>query len=126
MAEGFVNYEFEGDVTADSAGVEPSEVNPYAINAMGEIGIDISHQRSKHVRELMDNEYDLIITLCDYAAGICDMWPKTGEIVHIPFEDPFNTTGTNEKILDEYRRVRDLIRTQIGEFLRSRIAQNDS
>lgn len=117
MAEGIVNHDFEGKIIADSAGIEPSVVNPNAVEVMREIGIDISHHRSKHIQELLENEYDLIITLCNSAAQKCSVWPKASEVVHMPFDDPFDVKGTQEAILAEYRRVRDLIRNNIGKFL---------
>jgi arsenate reductase len=118
MAEGLINHDFKGKIEADSAGVEPGVLNPNAVEVMREIGIDISHQRSKHIQELLGSEYDLIITLCDYAAQTCPVWPKAGEMVYMPFDDPFNAKGTQEEILAEYRRVRDLIRNKVGQLLK--------
>jgi arsenate reductase len=124
MAEGLINHDFVGKIEADSAGIEPGVLNPNAIEVMREIGIDISHQRSKHIQELLENEYDLIITLSDYAAKTCPVWPKADEVVHIPFDDPFSKAGSNEEILTEYRRIRDLIRKKVGKFLQGKKQNN--
>lgn len=126
MAEGLINKDFAGKVKAKSAGVMPSYVNPYAVRVLDELGIDITHHSSKHIKEFADSVFDLVITLCDYAAGVCPVWPKEGEIVHMPFQDPIHAEGTDEEILAEYRRIRDLIRSQIGEFLKERLKLSES
>ena len=121
MAEGLVNNDFGREIKAESAGIMPCFVNPYAISVMSEIGIDISGQRSKHIKEFHTDEFDLIITLCDYAAENCPVWPGTGDRIHIPFDDPIGTQGNMEQILGEYRRVRDEMRKEIGIYLRDKL-----
>jgi arsenate reductase len=122
MAEGLVNHDLEGLVQAFSAGVQPSRVNPRAIQVMGEIGIDISHHRSKSVYDLKGEQFDLVVTVCDSAAGQCPMFPGNAEILHIGFPDPAQATGTEEEILTVFRRVRDDLREQIIPLLRQRSA----
>ena len=75
MAEGLVNHDLAGQVQAWSAGVRPSRVNPRAIQAMAELGIDISHHRSKSVDELAGEPFDLVITVCDQAQQQCPIFP---------------------------------------------------
>ena len=71
MAEGLVNHDLAGQVQAFSAGVRPSRVNPRAIQVMAELGIDISHHRSKSVDDLAGEQFDLVITVCDQAQEQC-------------------------------------------------------
>jgi arsenate reductase len=122
MAEGLANHDLEGLVQAFSAGVRPSRVNPRAIEVMGELGIDISHQRSKSVYDLKDEQFDLVITVCDNAAAQCPMFPGNAEILHISFTDPAKFTGTEEEILAGFRRVRDEMRAQLIPLLKGRMA----
>ena len=118
MAEGFVNYLLSDKFEAYSAGLKPSEVNPYAIQVMSEIGIDISQQRSKHVNELIDKPFDLVITVCDNAKENCPVLPGAKNITHIPFRDPATATGSEEEILQIFREVRDEIRKKIPRLLK--------
>jgi arsenate reductase len=120
MAEGLVNHDLAGQVKAFSAGVQPNRVNPRAIQVMGELGIDISHHRSKSVDDLKGEQFDLVITVCDSAAGQCPMFPGNAEILHIGFPDPAQATGTEEEIMATFRRVRDDMRRQLIPFLRER------
>ena len=75
MAEGLVNHDLAGQVQAFSAGIRPSRVNPMAIQVMAELGIDISHQRSKSVDDLAGEKFDLVITVCDQAREQCPLFP---------------------------------------------------
>jgi arsenate reductase len=122
MAEGLVNHDLEGLVQAFSAGVRPSRVNPRAIEVMGEVGIDISHQRAKSVYDMTSEQFDLVITVCDNAAAQCPMFPGKAEILHIGFPDPAKLTGTEEEILAGFRRVRDEMRGRFIPLLRKRMA----
>jgi arsenate reductase len=120
MAEGLVNHDLAGRVKAYSAGVRPSRVNPRAIQVMGELGIDISHHRSKAVDDLKGVQFDLVITVCDKAAAQCPLFPGNAEILHISFPDPAQATGTEEEILAVFRRVRDAMRQQLIPLLKVR------
>ncbi len=105
MAEGLVNHDLDGQVKAFSAGVQPSQVNPRAIQVMNELGIDISHHRAKSVDDLAGEQFDLVITLCDQAQQRCPMFPGNTEVMHAGFPDPAQATGTDEEILAVFRRV---------------------
>jgi arsenate reductase len=84
---------------------------------MQEIGIDISHHRSKTLAEFEGESFDLAVTLCDIAHKICPIVPGTKKTIHHGFADPHRIPGTDEAILDGYRRVRDEIADWIdGEF----------
>ena len=123
MAEGLVNHDLAGQVKAFSAGVRPNRVNPRAIQVMGELGVDISQHRSKSVDDLAGEQFDLVITVCDNAAEQCPMFPGNTEIMHINFPDPAQTTGSEEEILTEFRRVRDDLRERLVPLLRERLRQ---
>jgi arsenate reductase len=113
MAEGFARA-LKGDaIEPYSAGVEVHGMNPLAIKAMAEAGVDISKQRSKHVRELMDFHFDYAITMCDQANESCPVFPEKVKRLHVGFDDPPNLARkakSEEEALVHYRRVRDEIR----------------
>jgi arsenate reductase len=107
MAEGLMRH-FRGDeFEVYSAGVELKGVNSLAIEVMREIGIDISHQRSKHLDEYREERFDYIVTLCDHAATTCPLFPGEGKIMHQGFSDPVKISGTGEEKKAEFRRIRD-------------------
>ena len=124
MAEGLVNHDLAGRVQAFSAGVRPSRVHPRAIQVMAELGIDISHHRSKSVDELAGKQFDLVITVCDNAAQQCPMFPGNTEVLHMGFPDPAKATGTEEEILTVFRRVRDDLRGQLIPLFLERLKQH--
>lgn len=119
MAEGIANH-FIGDrIEAFSAGTEASFVNPRAMKVLREIGIDISGHQSKNVDELAGEQFDLTITLCGDARDRCPLFSGGGERVHIGFPDPAKATGSEEEIMDEFRRVRDEIKdAMISYFMK--------
>jgi arsenate reductase len=118
MAEGLMRSLGAGEWEVKSAGVLPSFVHPLAIQVMKEIGIDISHQSSKSVDDFLNEEFNYVITLCDYAAMTCPAFPSSGKRLHWPFEDPAAAIGTVEKRLTVFRKIRDEIRIKIEEFLK--------
>jgi len=118
MAEGLMRSMGAGMWEVKSAGIFPSFVHPLAIQAMKKIGIDISHQTSKSVDEFLNEDFDYIITLCDHAAMACPAFPGQGKRLHWSFEDPAAGTGTTEKRLIFFRKIRDEIRIKIEEFLK--------
>jgi arsenate reductase (thioredoxin) len=126
MAEGLVNHDLPGQVKAFSAGVQPSRVNPRAIQVMEELGIDISRHRAKSVDEFADKPIDLVITLCDQAQQQCPMFPGKTEIRHISFPDPARAAGTEEEIMAVFRQVRDDLRQQLIPLLREKLKQHQS
>ena len=117
MAEGFVNNLFHNKYTAYSAGTDPSKVNSLAIQVMSELGIDISHHKSKSLNEMLDKEFDFIITVCDKANQTCPVFPNKANQIHIAFDDPSSIQGSDEQRLLVFRRVRDEIKEWISEFL---------
>jgi arsenate reductase len=112
MAEGFART-LKGDVIEPySAGIEPHGVDPFAVYVMREAGVDISKQRSKHVDEFKNTEFDYVVTVCDQAHESCPLFPGKAKVVHVSFDDPprlAKKTGGEEEVLKHYRRVRDEI-----------------
>lgn len=118
MAEGLLRHDGSDSFEVESAGVEPSSVRPEAIEAMNEIGIDISNHRSKSVDEFIGQQFDYIITVCDNARESCPVFPGSAERIHKSFEDPPpESVGDYESRLQIFRRVRDEIRLWLREFI---------
>jgi arsenate reductase (thioredoxin) len=111
MAEGLFRTAGAGLWEVFSAGTQPTAVRAEAVAAMREIGIDISAQWSKSVDEYAGREFDYVITVCDHANEVCPVFPGKTQRLHWPFEDPAG------KGIEAFRRVRDLIRAKIQEFL---------
>ncbi len=125
MAEGWARKLRSDQWEPFSAGVEPAGLNPRAVQVMAESGVDISPQRSKHVDELADARFDLVVTLCDSARERCTVPPQTKRVVHVGFDDPpevAKQARSEAEALDPYRRVRDEIRSFV-ESLDSEIRQ---
>lgn len=118
MAEGLVNH-FLGDRwEAYSAGTHPTGyVHPLAVQAMAELGIDISGQRSKSVEEFRGERFDAVITLCDSAAQECPVWLGPGRAIHMAFPDPARADDIETDRLEAFRQVRDGIREKVLRYL---------
>jgi arsenate reductase len=118
MAEGLVNHLLGDHWEAYSAGTAPTGyVHPLAIRAMAELGIDISHRRSKSVDEFRDAEFDSVITVCDQAARNCPLWLGPGRVKHIGFPDPAVTIGSEAERLKVFRQVRDGLCQEVLRYL---------
>jgi arsenate reductase len=109
MAEGILRYYGKDRLEVESAGSEPSKVNETAVKVMKEVGIDISHHRSKHVKEFLGQHFHYIITVCDKANEACPVFPGPSKRLHWAFPDPPHAKEVNEEVLNEFRKVRDLI-----------------
>ncbi len=113
MAEGWTRH-LKGDrIEAYSAGLEARGLDPRAIAVMAEAGVDISQQRSKHLKEVLSIPFDYVITVCDHARQSCPFFPGRAKRVHVGFADPpelARTARNEEEALAVYRRVRDEIR----------------
>lgn len=118
MAEGLVNYFRDDEWEAYSAGTKPAGyVHPLAIQAMAELGIDISQNRSKSADEFRYVGPDLVVTVCDDAAEDCPVWLGQGKVAHISFPDPAKATGSEAERLAVFRAVRDDIRQRVLDYL---------
>ena len=116
MAEGLTNHLWGDRWEAHSAGPEPTSVHPVAVQAMAEIGIDISPQRSKHVSEWTGEKFDLVITLCRDDDS-CPVWLGPGQQFSLPFPDPHRPEGSAEERLRSLRLVRDRMEKSLLELL---------
>jgi arsenate reductase len=116
MAEGWAKA-LKGDVIdASSAGTAPAGINPKALQVMAEVGVDISGQRSTHVQEYLNEYFDVVVTLCGDARDTCPVFPGDARVIHHGFDDPARAEGTEEEILEVFRRVRDEIRDFVSSM----------
>ena len=124
MAEGLLR-EMGGDrFEVESAGVSPSRVRPEAVEAMREIGVDISGHRSKSADEFTGRQFDYIITVCDNARETCPVFPGNAERIHQSFEDPPAPGAAGpEETMATFRRVRDEIREWLKSFAATAASQ---
>jgi arsenate reductase (thioredoxin) len=117
MAEGILRHDGGENFEVFSAGTKASLVRSEAIQAMHEIGIDISNHRSKNVDEFIGQDFDFVITVCDHANEICPVFPGKTERIHHSFEDPPPpNVGSDEERMNIFRKVRDDIREWMKEF----------
>lgn len=120
MAEGFLRARGGPRHAAFSAGTKPGAINPFAIRAMSEVGIDISETAghySKGLDAYAGQPFDLVVTVCDDAAEECPFFPGARRQVHWSFPDPSAATGSDDERLAVFRVVRDAIGARIDEFL---------
>ena len=117
MAEGFLKS-FSSEIEVYSAGTAAEgKVNPYAVKAMQELGIDISSQKPEPVEKYLNRDFDYVVTVCDGAKEICPVF--TGNVIHrlhIGFEDPALARGNEDDVMPVYRKVRYQIRKMFYEF----------
>jgi arsenate reductase (thioredoxin) len=113
MAEGWTHKLKSDCIEPYSAGIETLGLNSNAVRVMADAGVDISGQRSKHLNELRDVEFDYVVTVCGHAHEHCPVFPGKAKIVHVAFDDPPKLAAngrTDEERLAAYRRVRDEIK----------------
>jgi arsenate reductase len=116
MAEGWARKLRGEGIEAFSAGIEKHGLNPLAVKAMAEAGVDISGHSSKTLEELDGVEFDYVVTVCGHAHETCPIFPGRAKVVHRGFDDPpklAQSAATEEEALVHYRRVRDEIREYI-------------
>jgi len=117
LAEGYLRFYARGRAEIYSAGIETHGVNPKAIQVMAEDHIDISEHTSNYVDEYSGIDFDAVITVCDNANEACPFFPGKVDRFHQNFSDPAKATGTPEQVMEEFRRVRDLIKTYSADFV---------
>jgi len=111
LAEGILRTAAGDLIEVASAGSKPAGyVHPKSIEVLHEIGIDISSHTSKHLEEFLGRKVDTVITVCGNADQACPMFPGQVHRFHWGFDDPAHATGTEEEVLNEFRRIRDQIR----------------
>jgi arsenate reductase len=117
MAEGLLRHLAGDRFEAHSAGTVPKGLAPETMAVMGEIGIDISGQRSKHVDEFAEQEFDYVITVCDSARQICPVFPGQGKRIHWDVENPMQAQLRGDSLEEALRKARDDLKSRIEAFL---------
>ncbi len=116
MAEGFLKY-YKENWEIYSAGTEPRDLNPLAVEVMAEKGIDISAYKSKHIDLFIGKIFDYVITVCDNARESCPVFPGKTEYIHWSLEDPAAVPGLKDEKLKAFRNIRDQIQVKILAFI---------
>ena len=119
MAEGLLRHIAGDKVEVFSAGSKPSQVNPFAIQAMDDRGIDIRSHESKSLAQYLASEFDYVITVCDNAAETCPIFPGKAQRIHWSFPDPAAVKGTDADILESFIDVRNGLEAKFSEFASS-------
>ncbi len=117
MAEGFARFHGGGQVEVDSAGTHPTRVNPYAVEVMSEVGIDISGQISDSLAGKNLSRYQYLVTLCGQAEAACPLLPPGLTAEHWGLPDPAATVGERSDIIVGFRAVRCQIERRVKELL---------
>jgi arsenate reductase len=119
LLHGYLNQELGDQATVYSAGVEVHGVNPRAVRVMAEDGVDISHHTSNHVDEYAHVPFDYVLTVCDHANEVCPVFPSSAKKLHHNFPDPAKATGSEEKIMEQFRTVRDQVKAYAHDFVQA-------
>jgi len=117
MAEGYLRYYAKGKAEIFSAGIKALGINPNAITVMKEDGIDITKHTSNSIDEYRNIDFDIVLTVCDTAAEECPYYPTNAKRVHHDFPDPAKCKGTEEEVLKEFRKVRDMVKEYCKTFI---------
>ncbi len=117
MAEGYLKLYAGDKAEVYSAGIETHGVNPKAIQVMKEDGVDISKNTSNNVNEYTKINFDYVITVCDNAKERCPYFPSSAKKFHHNFPDPAKAAGTPEEVMNEFRKVRDMIKDYSAQFI---------
>jgi len=125
MAEGFLKS-LDENLEVYSAGTKPAEkVNPFAVKAMQEIGIDISEGTAENVDKYINQSFDYVITVCDNAKETCPVFMgNVKHRLHIGFDDPADAVGTEDEVMPVYRRVRDEIEKEFFIFYKNNFSKD--
>lgn len=118
MAEGLLRHFKGNEYEVFSAGVKPVDVNKSAVQVMKEIGIDISRQTSKHINEFLNQEFDIIITVCDDAKDYLPKFIESAKKFNWGLWDPSEAISTQKDLLESLREVRDEIKEKIKEYFK--------
>lgn len=117
IAEAFLNACCSDKYQAQSAGIEPGNLNPTVVEVMKEIGIDLTNNRTKSVNEFLGQPFDWVITVCEKeAAEKCPVFPGKGERLQWSFPDPSKFEGTPEVRLSKTREVRDSVTSAVRNW----------
>ena len=121
MAEALLSY-FSVNTKVYSAGTKPEKVNPFAIKAIAEMGVDISKNTSNHADEYANIDFDYVFTVCDNAKELCPIYPKAKQMIHHSFTDPADATGTEQEQLQVYIEVRNQLRDYFKAFAEDKLS----
>tara|TARA_B100000482_G_C12493815_1_gene253774 strand:+ start:284 stop:667 length:384 start_codon:yes stop_codon:yes gene_type:complete len=122
MAEGILKSVAGESLNVQSAGSNPAGyVHPLAIKALGEIGIDISSNSSKHMNEFLEQNVETVITVCGNADQACPVYPGQVNRFHWPFFDPAKAEGSEEEIYEKFKTVRDEIQKVFTDYGKERV-----
>lgn len=118
MAQAMWNHLGHDEWQAVSAGSNPAGyVHPLAIKLLKERGLPVDGLESKSVEPLLDQQFDLVVTVCDNAKSDCPAFPGAKNVLHWPFEDPNDAEGTDEEKMEVFGSVADLIHARINAYL---------
>lgn len=117
MAEGYLRHFAGSKANVYSAGVEAHGVNPYSVKVMLEDEIDISRQTSNKMDDFKDIPFDMVITVCDNSVEECPYFPTKAVKFHHSFPDPVKCKGTPEEVLNEFRKVRNMVKEYCKTFV---------
>jgi arsenate reductase len=121
IAEGYLRYYASNKAEVYSAGIETHGVNPKAIETMAEDHIDISNHTSNNMDEYAKIDFDYVITVCDNAKENCPFFPSQAKRFHYNFPDPAKATGTEEEIKEQFRKVREMIKSYTADFIKNNL-----
>ncbi|GAA4104246.1 arsenate reductase ArsC [Mucilaginibacter panaciglaebae] len=121
IAEGYLRHFAGNRAEIYSAGIETHGVNPKAIKIMKEDGIDISNHTSNHIDEYSNIDFDLVITVCDNAKESCPYFPSTAIKFHRNFPDPAKAIGSEQEVMAQFEKVRDMIREYAKDFVNANL-----
>ena len=117
LAEALLRHRGGTDFAVSSAGTEPKGINPFTLRVLAEIGVDASFARSKSVTEVLEEQFDYVVTVCDQARQVCPVFPGEHESLHWGLEDPAAVDGTDEQKLAAFRRTAAELVTRIEPFI---------
>ena len=117
MGEGLLRHLAGDRFEVFSAGTNPSSLNPYAVLAMAEMGIDIRDQYSKSLNEFLKQEFDYVITVCDHAAEVCPIFPGPAQRIHWSIPDPTAVEGDHQEKLATFVQVGNAIKDRFEHWL---------
>jgi len=121
ICEAYLRH-FAGDkAEVYSAGVETHGLNPRAVATMKEEGIDISQHTSNNIDEYLNIDFDFVITVCDNAKERCPYFPTKAKKFHQNFPDPSQSIGSEEEIMQQFRQVREMIKSYSEQFVRENL-----
>jgi arsenate reductase len=119
MAQGWTRHLKGVVIEAYYAGIETQGINPNAVKVMDEVGVDITSQKSQHIDEFKDVQFDYVVTVCGHANENCPVFAGKTKVVHVGFDDPpklaLEVEGDQEKLCC-YRKVRDQIKAFVGKL----------